>query len=253
MPPEEEILEALRILRGYSEVKLNSSLPADIVPALLMLLIANVGSSSSGGDASAANQLTQIARLTEIRDKIIASPATEAKQDTQITCLTEIRDKIIASPATEAKQDTQITCLTEIRDKLISAPATSANQTIHNTRLTEIRDRTIPSYLITPDDHTNNQAVVKTSAGAVYAISCFNASSSLAFFQIHDKATAPVNGDIPIKSIPVFPNGATVFSSNIFGAGGLPCSIGIAWAFSSTRSTLTLAVGSDKTSWVGWL
>jgi len=152
-----------------------------------------------------------------------------SEQDTQITRLTEIRDKIIASPSTEAKQDTQIT------------------------RLTEIRNRTIPSYLITPDDHTNNQAVVKTSAGAVYAISCFNASSSLAFFQIHDKATAPVNGDVPIKSIPVFPNGATVFNSSIFGAGGLPCSTGIAWAFSSTRSTLTLAVGSDKTSWVGWL
>jgi len=121
------------------------------------------------------------------------------------------------------------------------------------TRLTEIRNRTIPSYLVTPDDHTNNQAVVKTSAGAVYAISCFNASSSLAFFQIHDKATAPVNGDVPIKSIPVFANGATVFGSDIFGAGGLTCSTGIAWAFSSTRATLTLAVGSDKTSWVGWL
>ena len=179
MPSEEQVLEALRTLRGYSGLKLSSSLPADIVPALLLLLIANGGGGS--GDASAVNQLTQI------------------------------------------------------------------------TRLTEIRDRTIPSYLITPDDHTNNQAVVKTSAGAVYAISCFNASSSLAFFQIHDKATAPVNGDVPIKSIPVFPNGATVFGSDIFGAAGVPCSVGIAWAFSSTRSTLTLAVGSEKTSWVGWL
>ena len=131
--------------------------------------------------------------------------------------------------------------------------ASAANQLTQITRLTEIQNRTIPSYSVTPDDHTNNQAVVKTSAGAVYAISCYNASSSLAFFQIHNKATAPVNGDVPIKSIPVFANGATVFGSDIFGAGGVPCSIGVAWAFSSTRTTLTLAVGSDKTSWVGWL
>ena len=49
MPSEEQVLEALRTLRGYSGLKLSSSLPADIVPALLLLLIANGGGGGGGG------------------------------------------------------------------------------------------------------------------------------------------------------------------------------------------------------------
>lgn len=43
-----------------------------------------------GGDASAANQVTEIARLVEIRDKILAAPSTEAKQDVIVAGLVSI-------------------------------------------------------------------------------------------------------------------------------------------------------------------
>jgi len=65
MPPEEEVLEALSTLRGYSRLKLNSSLPADIVPALLVLLIANGGGGGGG--------LTFAQTRDAVRDGIDAS------------------------------------------------------------------------------------------------------------------------------------------------------------------------------------
>jgi hypothetical protein len=48
---------------------------------------ASLGGDGGGGDASAANQTTEIARLTSILAKIITAPATEAKQDTGNTTL----------------------------------------------------------------------------------------------------------------------------------------------------------------------
>lgn len=89
---------------------------------------------TGAGDASAANQTTEIARLTSILAqldvalstrgsevtiaailaKIIAAPATEALQTTGNTTLAAILAKIIAAPSTEAKQDTIITALNAI-------------------------------------------------------------------------------------------------------------------------------------------
>lgn len=84
----------------------------------------NLGvSGASGGDATAANQTTEIARLTSILAKIIAAPSTEAKQDTQITAEQAILAKLTADPATQ-------TTLAAVLAKIIAAPATEANQVL---------------------------------------------------------------------------------------------------------------------------
>jgi hypothetical protein len=147
--------------------------------------------------------------------------------------------------ATAANQTIQITRLTEIRDKLITAPATEAKQNA-------IIERLIPPFIVTADDYTNNSAVVKASSGAVFVIYCYNASSTLGYFQIHNKATLPVNTDVPVKSIPVPADSVVAMGTDYFGALGIQCSTGIAWAWSSTRATLTLASGASKTSWIGF-
>lgn len=69
----------------------------------------------SGGDATAANQLTEIARLEAIRDRLASTDfATQ-------TTLAAILAKLIAAPATEAKQDALVVLETAIRDRLPSA------------------------------------------------------------------------------------------------------------------------------------
>ncbi len=57
---------------------------------LVTAILAMLNTGTTGGDATAANQVIEIARLTSILAKIIQSPATEAKQDTEIARLTSI-------------------------------------------------------------------------------------------------------------------------------------------------------------------
>jgi hypothetical protein len=112
----------------------------------------------------------------------------------------------------------------------------------------------IPSFTNSPTNFgAANQAVLKASASAVYKIYCYNKNASTRFFQIHNKATAPVNTDVPIESFPVAANSALIIDSTFFGSGGRTCSAGISWAFSSTEATLTLATAGDQTSSVGYL
>ena len=98
-----------------------------------------------------------------------------------------------------------------------------------------------------------NQGVLKASTGAVFKVYCYNKSSSTRFFQIHNKATAPINTDVPIESFPIAANTALILDSTFWGATGRVCSTGVAWAFSSTEATLTLATAADQSSAVGYL
>lgn len=129
---------------------------ATIVP-LLNDIIAAIGGGGGGG-ATSANQLVEIARLEQIRDKIIAAPSTEAKQDVIVTSLADIL-AALANKATAANQaltngklDTlnenvglllvkdfaTQTTLAAVLAKIIAAPATSALQTTGNNTLTNI-------------------------------------------------------------------------------------------------------------------
>lgn len=78
---------------------------ASTASPLPVAVVSGGGGGGIGGDASAANQVLQIAKETDIADntadilaKIIAAPATEAKQDTAITELggifTELEKKV---------------------------------------------------------------------------------------------------------------------------------------------------------------
>ena len=125
------------------------------------------GGGSGGGDASAANQLTQISAEQSILAKIIAAPATEAKQDTQKTSIDAVKTSVDAvntnltnmiavsgltsgltktpllvssdgtlhvtggtggGDASAANQLTQISAEQSILAKIIAAPATEAKQ-----------------------------------------------------------------------------------------------------------------------------
>lgn len=98
------------------------------------------GGGGGGGDASAANQVTEIARLTSILAKIIAAPSTEAKQDAMITAINAITTALggsltIALPtgaSTEAKQDAIITALGNIATLLGATLTVSGTVNVGN-------------------------------------------------------------------------------------------------------------------------
>ena len=98
-----------------------------------------------------------------------------------------------------------------------------------------------------------NAATLKASAGAVYKVYCYNKNAATRFFQIHNKATAPVNTDVPVEVFPVAANSALLIDIAFWGATGRTCSTGVSWAFSTTEATLTLGTAADVTSSVGYL
>ncbi len=229
-----------------------------------------------GGDASAANQTTQItaANLTNTRvgDLVETAPANDTASSGLNGRLQRIAQRLTSLlslfPASlGAKTAANSLAVTLSTDGVASGIATQVGEVqttpTANTvlaRLKAIADVTalsvnqIPAFTNSPVNFGSaNQAVLKASAGTVYRLYCYNKNASTRFFQIHNKATAPVNTDVPVTSFPVASNTALVIDITFWGASGRACSTGIAWAFSSTEATLTLATAADQTSAVGYL
>lgn len=93
-------------------------------------------------------------------------------------------------------------------------------------------------------------ACPKASPGWFLSVYVTNKNAALRYFQLHNKATAPVNTDVPIMSIPIDAGSATVpgklsLPDGVFGQGGRFCSVGVSWAISTTEATLTTATAAD--------
>jgi hypothetical protein len=80
----------------------------------------------------------------------------------------------------------------------------------------------------------NDGPVVKASAGTLYGFQGYAAAAG--FVQVHNKASAPTNGNVPIIVIPVASGAA--FSLDL-GMRGRAFSTGIAFGFSTTGPTWT--------------
>ncbi len=87
---------------------------------------------------------------------------------------------------------------------------------------------------------------LKNTSGNIHAIICCNSDSSTAWFQIFDKGSAPVSGDIPsFAPLPVYQadagrSGLLLIGQDILGS-GIYLQNGISWGLSSSRLTFTAA------------
>ena len=61
---------------------------------------------------------------------------------------------------------------------------------------------------------------LKASSGSVYALTCSNQTTTLVWFQLFNKTTAPTNGDTPIRSYPIY--GATSTAPGFIVLGSRP-------------------------------
>lgn len=97
---------------------------------------------------------------------------------------------------------------------------------------------------------TATKAVVKATAGNVYAVMATNVGASLRWFQLHNKATAPAAADVAQLFFPL-PAGTapqpTVLEINATLIGGSePFVTGCGWAISSTPDTFTDAATANE-------
>ncbi len=85
-----------------------------------------------------------------------------------------------------------------------------------------------------------------------------NNNAAGAYFQIHNKLAVPALGDVPILSIWMPPGAAllppTVIEKSALGGSGFRLAIGLAWGWSSTPGTFTIAASATgKTSTIGFV
>lgn len=86
-----------------------------------------------------------------------------------------------------------------------------------------------------------NSIMVKTSPGVLYSLSGYNSSTSPQFIQIHNSASAPVDGAVPVIIFSVPEESNFSFSADKFGR---YFSNGIAICNSSTGPTLTIGASN---------
>jgi hypothetical protein len=88
--------------------------------------------------------------------------------------------------------------------------------------------------------------VVSAKLGRLYKCSVVNSAATRYFLQFHDKATAPVNADVPVWEVDLPASGG---AKEEFGLSGYYFANGISIAISSTKGALTLALATDCTAY----
>jgi len=87
-----------------------------------------------------------------------------------------------------------------------------------------------------------NQAVPKATPGRLFKADVINATAGVLYLMVFNKATAPVNTDVPVLRAYVPASGAGTIDLGNF---GINLAAGVAVALSTTADTLTLAGAND--------
>lgn len=92
-------------------------------------------------------------------------------------------------------------------------------------------------------DATKN---VSTRGVAVFSLKCHNANAAARYLQLHNTATVPADQAVPFDCHLVPATAEIIVGTDYFGVGGLAFSVGLAFAFSTTRDTYTAGSASDQ-------
>jgi len=91
---------------------------------------------------------------------------------------------------------------------------------------------------------------VKGSAGNVLAIYCHNLNAAARYIQLHNTATTPPGGAVPVLSFHIAASSVTIIDGAFLGQSGKHFSTGIAFAFSTTEGTYTAGTASDQVTYI---
>jgi hypothetical protein len=90
----------------------------------------------------------------------------------------------------------------------------------------------------------------KSSAGVVTALIGVNNNAAVRYLQIHNTATTPSAGAVPLIVFRVPATSSILIGEDILSENGLYCSTGIAYAWSTTEGTYTAATAADHSTQV---
>lgn len=104
-------------------------------------------------------------------------------------------------------------------------------------------------------DATKN---VRVGPTVVKSLACHNENAAERYLQLHNTATTPTAGDVPVFSFLVPTLAMIVIGSDFFTDQGLLiCTqtgipVGCAFAFSTTKDTYTAATAADHSTWINY-
>lgn len=98
-------------------------------------------------------------------------------------------------------------------------------------------------------DATKN---VKASAGNVFSLTCHNENGADRYLQLHNKASAAANAEVPEFAWLVPAGGQIIVGADFFTAEGLHFAAGITFAFSTTKDSYTAGSAGDQSTWVNY-
>ncbi len=87
---------------------------------------------------------------------------------------------------------------------------------------------------------------VKAGAGNVYSIHAQNTNAAIRYIQIHNTATTPAGGAVPLVSFAIPAASFKDIDHKMLPAGGVYCSTGIAFAISTTLATYTASATANE-------
>lgn len=121
-----------------------------------------------------------------------------------------------------------------------------------NTPLTESMLTDVVVDIWSPFDAMGNDVDISVKAAPGYLMSVYvtNENAAVRFLQLHDKASAPVNPNAPVMSLPIPAGtannpGVLKLGAEHFGPAGRQCAVGIAIGISTTETTFTAATTTE--------
>lgn len=99
----------------------------------------------------------------------------------------------------------------------------------------------------------NNTLHVGSGLVTVFSLTCDNEAATDHYLQLHNHATVPVNTNVPVLAFRVPSLGQIIVGTDFFTNGGLGPNVfplGLAFAWSSTKDTLTLGTATDHSTWI---
>lgn len=190
-----------------------------------------------------------------------AEDAVHTTGDTGVAVLSVRRDTLNAASPTSAAGDYQ-TIATDSEGVQWVRPQVVYNSTpvtVTNTNRADFQGNVNGHLLVSQEvtSHfynveTDTDISVKASAGRLKSIRATNANAAVRYLQIHNKASAPAGGDVPLAVYPI-PAGtaaspaAIELGKDFFLDNGLVLSTGIAVGISTTAATYTAATAAEHT------
>jgi hypothetical protein len=208
----------------------------DMLDGTYALVVSTTGGGGGAGDASAANQTTQITAANLTNTEIGALTETAPASDTassglngRLQRIAQRLTSLIAALGTPFQAGGALGAGSAIIGK-VGIDQTTPGTT--NAVVASVAAATTVSSTAYETSH-----ILKASAGTLFEVSFYNSSTSDQFYQLHNSASLPADTAVPVRIIKV-PAG-TVGNFD-FGLRGRPFSTGIVICNSSTGPTKTI-------------